>query len=177
MLFRVRKSTTLDQQSLLDLYRKVAVNDGGIARTEDEITEKYIFENLSHSLVSGISLVVDNPDNKTQILAEIHCYKPEPKIFSHVLSNLTIAVDQDFQSRGIGRLLFQSLLDEIEACRDDILRVELIARESNQRAIGFYEKLDFKIEGRFERRVDAGNNTFEADIPMSWFNKNYNKPK
>ena len=35
----------------------------------------------------------------------------------------------------------------------EIQRVELIARESNQRAIQFYESLGFRIEGRLENRI------------------------
>jgi len=177
MVFDVRKSTILDQQSLFFLYQKVAGYTGGIARTKSEITEKFISNNLHLSLDSGLSLVVENPENRMQIIAEIHCYKPEAKLFNHVLSNLTIVVDQSFQGKGIGKLMFLSLLDNIESCRNDVLRVELIARESNQRAITFYQKLGFQIEGRFESRVDSGNNQFEADIPMAWFNKNYSKAK
>jgi ribosomal protein S18 acetylase RimI-like enzyme len=177
MEFDVRRSTVLDKQSLYILYQKVARYNGGIARTEQEITENYISNNLNQSLENGMSLVVEHPDNKSLIIAEIHCYKPEPKLFSHVLSDLTIIVDQGFQRKGIGQLIFRSLLDEIESSRNDVLRVELIARESNQKAIAFYQKLGFKIEGRFESRVDCGNNQFEADIPMAWFNKNYSKAK
>jgi len=69
--------------------------------------------------------------------------------------------------------MFNSLLKLIEEKRTDILRVELIARESNTNAIKFYEKLGFKIEGRFEKRINNKNGNFEADIPMAWFNKNY----
>jgi ribosomal protein S18 acetylase RimI-like enzyme len=61
------------------------------------------------------------------------------------------------------------LLDDIQLNRPDILRVELIARESNSKAIQLYEKLGFKIEGRFENRISNDNNSFEADIPMAWF--------
>jgi len=52
--------------------------------------------------------------------------------------------------------------------RTDILRVELIARESNKKAIEFYEKLGFVIEGRFARRIASVGGGFEDDIPMAW---------
>ena len=61
----------------------------------------------------------------------------------------------------------------IETQRPDILRVELAAQESNTKAIHFYNKLGFVAEGRFENRVKVNENTFEADIPMSWTNKNF----
>ena len=37
-----------------------------------------------------LQLVIDHPENSNQIIAEIHCYKLIPKVFSHVLSELTI---------------------------------------------------------------------------------------
>jgi putative acetyltransferase len=46
--------------------------------------------------------------------------------------------------------------------------VELIARESNARAIGLYESLGFRREGRLEGRVRRPDGVVEADIPMAW---------
>ena len=163
-----------DKSRIFDLYKRVSMNIGGIARTKDEITEDYISVNLKNSMNTGVSLVIENED-ATKIIAEIHCYKVIPKVFSHILSELTIVVDADYQKRGLGRLLFKNLLAIVEEERNDILRIELIARESNLKAIQFYKNLGFKIEGRFENRIHNLNNSFEADIPMAWFNKNYKK--
>lgn len=58
----------------------------------------------------------------------------------------------------------QQVVDE----RPDILRVELIARESNRKAIEFYEKLGFVIEGRFAGRIRSVGGGLEDDIPMAW---------
>jgi len=49
-----------------------------------------------------------------------------------------------------------------------IIRVELIARESNQKAIRMYEAVGFKKEGRLEKRIRSVGSGFEADIPMAW---------
>ena len=172
MKFNTRLAKLKDHEPIYKLYKKVSKTIGGIARTENEIRKDYIFNNLKNSIDSGICLVIDNPDNG-EIIAEIHCYKLEPSVFSHVLSELTIVVDSDFQSQGLGKVLFTSLLHMIEKTRIDILRLELIARESNAKAINFYQKLGFKIEGRFENRINNGTQIFEADIPMAWFNKNF----
>lgn len=174
MNFTTRCANLTDKQSLLNLYKKVSKTAGGIARTEDEITEYYILSNLKNSISNGICLVIDNPDYN-EIIAEIHCYKLTPKVFNHILSELTIVVHPAYQNQGLGKLLFKTLLNYIEENRTDILRVELIARESNLKAIKFYKKLGFKAEGRFENRIDNGTEKFEADIPMAWFNKNYPK--
>ncbi len=168
--YQVRKSSSSDNNQIFELYKKVSQTLGGLARNHEEITKAYIDNFCNKSQSNGIQLVVI--DNTNLIVAEIHTYKLEPTVFSHVLSELTIAVDTEHQGQGLGKLIFQSLLDSISEERTDILRVELIARESNEKAIAFYKKLGFVIEGRFEKRISASN-TFEADIPMAWFNKNF----
>lgn len=50
-----------------------------------------------------------------------------------------------------------------------ILGIELIARESNQRAINFYQTLGFVIEGKMLNRIQSVDGGFEADIAMAWF--------
>jgi ribosomal protein S18 acetylase RimI-like enzyme len=82
-------------------------------------------------------------------------------------------VDSNYQGKGFGKKLFQTLLDYIMESRNDIFRVELIARESNIKAIKLYEHLGFKIEGRLVNRIKNNDNFFEADIPMAWFNPNF----
>jgi ribosomal protein S18 acetylase RimI-like enzyme len=49
-----------------------------------------------------------------------------------------------------------------------ILRVELIARESNDKAIQFYKSMGFEIEGCFRNRIDGNLGCLENDIPMGW---------
>jgi len=165
-MFTVRNANTTDKGLLLQLYKKVAARTVGIARTETEITEAYIQHFMEHARETGIQLVVTH---ENVIIGEIHCYQLFPAVFRHVLSELTIVVDPDFHGKGIGKLIFTQLLNDITANRPDILRVELIARESNQKAIALYQKLGFKEEGRFEKRI-ASEGGFEADIPMAWFN-------
>jgi ribosomal protein S18 acetylase RimI-like enzyme len=174
-MFNIRQADQVDFDKIFALYKKVATETTGLARTGDEITEQHIHDIMKNSSDSGIELVIDNPDNSNQIIAEVHCYKLVPKTFSHILSELTIAVDPDFHGKGIGRMIFTHLLDLIKTNRPDIMRVELISREFNVKAISFYESLGFKREGRFEKRIRSNTNEFEADIPMAWFNPNFKK--
>ena len=127
---------------------------------------------MRNALNTGIELVAIDEANDKKIIAEIHCYNLQPKVFNHVLSELTIVVSPGEQGRGIGKKIFCTLLEEIENNRIDILRVELIARESNDKAINFYKSIGFVQEGRFEKRIH-NDGVYEADIPMAWFNKNF----
>jgi ribosomal protein S18 acetylase RimI-like enzyme len=175
-MFKIRQATSEDLTKIYALYKKVATETTGLARSGDEITGQYVEDFMKNSSDSGIELVTDHPENSSQIIAEVHCYKLVPKTFSHVLSELTIAVDPDFQGKGIGRMIFTHLLDLIKTNRPDIMRVELVSREFNLKAISFYESLGFKREGRLEKRIRSNANEFEADVPMAWFNPNYKNP-
>ena len=172
-MYIIRKYTDSDRKKLLNLYQQAAKDIGGIARTVNEINNEYIAAIIKNAAKNGIHLVVNHPTDTSKIIGEIHCYKLEPSVFSHVLSDLTMVIAKDFQGKGVGKLVLKSLLTAIETDRNDILRVELIARESNKKAIQLYEKLGFKIEGKLAHRIDVRDGTFEADIPMAWMNKNY----
>ena len=154
-----------DLNDISALYRAVAAIEGGLARAQDEISDDYVRHNLVMSQARGLSLIA-RIDGK--IAGEIHCYNPAPRVFAHVLSDLTIAVHPDFQGSGVGKVLFTQLLAEVTTKLPHISRVELIARESNQRAIGFYQKLGFVIEGKMVNRIKNSNGQVEADIPMAW---------
>lgn len=172
-MFSTRPANENDFDKIYSLYKKVATEKIGIARSSEEITENYIHAFMKNASASGIELVIEDPSNADRIIAEIHCYKLAPKVFSHLLSELTIVVDQDFHGKGLGKMIFKNLLDTVTETRPDILRVELIAQESNGKAIELYKKVGFKIEGRFEKRIRTCGNNFEADIPMAWINPNY----
>ena len=169
----IRKAINDDKQEILNLYRQVASVPGGLARTAAEITPGFIEDCMESAAGSGLQFVAVLGEQTEDVIGEIHCWSPEPAVFNHVLSNLTIAVHPLQQGKQVGKSLFTYLLHHIEKNCTNILRVELIARESNQRAIQFYESLGFKHEGRFEKRIRNHYNMFEADIPMAWMNPAY----
>jgi len=174
-MLKVRQADSNDFNKIHALYKKVATEATGLARSVEEITDQYIQHIMKSASDTGVQFIVDHPSSSNEIIAEIHCYKLGPKVFGHVLSELTIAVDPDFHGKGIGKMIFTHLLNFIVNNRTDIMRIELISRESNTKAISFYESLGFTREGRFEMRIGNDKNEFEADIPMAWFNPNYKK--
>ena len=163
--FSVSNAAPDETDAITDLYRAVAANEGGLARAADEISPEYVENFVSKAVASGIIVVARKAG---KIIGEIHAYALGPKVFAHVLGELTIAVHPDFQGAGIGKALFAELMRQVSENRPDILRVELIARESNAKAIEFYKKLGFEIEGRMKNRIRSVGGGFEADIPMAW---------
>ena len=152
--------------SVLDLYRRVAAHPGGLARMADEIDENYISNFINKTIDQGLGLIA--VDRNRQVVGEVHAYKPGLYCFSHVFSDLTIAVDPNFQSKGIGRKLLNLFLSKVIDTYPEITRVELIARESNKKAIQLYQSLGFIVEGKLSGRIRNIDNTFESDIPMAW---------
>ena len=163
---RIRAATLADIKPIASLYRAVGSAGGGLARTPAEVTLEYVSDFVHAARRGGIELIAEAPGGT--IAGEIHTYQLGPAMLAHVLGQLTIAVHPDWQGRGVGRSLFRALLEKVERDFPHVIRVELKARESNSRAIGMYESLGFRQEGRMEGRVRRVDGTFEADIPMAW---------
>lgn len=170
---RYRTADMEDLHRLIVLYKAVARTEGGIARLEHEVTEEYVKNFIQKSLATGIIIVGENPDNADELVASIHGYKAGIRVFEHVLGDVTIVVHPHFQGKKIGRTILTIFLEEIGRNRMDIGKVELIARESNVKAIQLYQSLGFLIEGRLEMRIRTTHHTYEADIPMGWQNPNF----
>jgi ribosomal protein S18 acetylase RimI-like enzyme len=163
----ITAASLADIGAIRTLYRSVASVEGGIARKKDEVTTEYVSSFVKKSIQSGVILIAVD-EATSDIVGEIHCYTPGIDVFAHVLGELTIAVHPSCQGMGIGRRLFERLLETVRVERPEIRRVELIARESNVKAIRLYESLGFRIEGRFEQRIKRAGGGYEADIPMAW---------
>jgi ribosomal protein S18 acetylase RimI-like enzyme len=162
-----------DLLRLIHLYKIVARVEGGIARLKHEVTEEYVKNFLLKSLATGVIVVGENPDNADELVASIHGYKAGIRVFEHVLGDVTLVVHPQFQGKKIGRTILTIFLEEIGHNRTDIGKVELIARESNVKAIQLYQSVGFLVEGRMEMRIRTTHHTYEADIPMGWQNPNF----
>ena len=78
------------------MYKEVSKIPGGLAIYEDEITTDYIENFVQNSLERGLSLVIELDG---EIVGELHAYKSELRVFSHVLSDLTICIHPDYQNK------------------------------------------------------------------------------
>jgi ribosomal protein S18 acetylase RimI-like enzyme len=168
-----REASEADIAAIRRLYQRVSTVEGGIARLSDEVTESYVSNFVRKSIASGLIIVGEHPDEPGELMGEMHGYKNGLKVFDHVLGDVTLVVDPAFQGKRIGRTLLTIFMNEIAQNRPDIGKVELIARESNTRAISLYQSLGFHIEGRLEMRIRTTGSRYEADIPMGWQNPNF----
>lgn len=167
MEFFTRSLKSDDAEAFLELNRAIALIPGGFVRTEDEINMDYVSKTIARGLDGGIAIgAIERGSGR--LMGAITGRRLKLKAFEHVISNVTIGVHPDFQQKGIGRRLFLDLLEEVQMNREQIRRIEMIARESNHRQIAFYESIGFRREGVFEGRILNADGTLEADIPMAW---------
>ena len=161
----IRKAVAGDCAQVLALYQLVAGVPDGIARTPAEVTAEYVGGFMQRAAADGVELVWEEDG---RIVGEIHASCPGIAALAHLLTDLTIAVAPGAQGRGVGRALFQALLDEVVQHRPQIHRVELYARVSNQRARSLYRSLGFVEEGRLRGRVNNALGVAEDDTVMGW---------
>ena len=161
----IRHARPDDHAQILRLYRAVAEVPDGIARTPAEVTDAYIGACMERARDGGIELIWEEGG---RICGEIHAARGGPASIAHLLTDLTIAVAPDCHGRGIGRALFQGLLDEVMAAMPHISRVELFARTSNTRARALYHSLGFVDEGLLRARVRNARGELEDDTFMGW---------
>ena len=161
----IRKARAEDREQLLALYKLVATVPDGIARKPHEVNDEYVAGFMQKAAAHGVELVCEEGG---RIVGEIHASCPGIAALSHLLTDLTIAVAPDAQGRGVGRALFQGLLDEVTHRLPHIHRVELFCRVSNVRALALYRSLGFVEEGRLRARVNNAHGVAEDDTLMGW---------
>lgn len=165
--FFTRMLKSDDTEAILELLRTIASKPNSFVRLEEEISHGFVEKTLKRAEHGGLAMgAIERGSGR--LLGLITSRKLALKAFEHVLSSVMIGVHPEFQKKGVGRRLFIDFLEHVQMQRDDITRVELIARDSNEPMIKFYESMGFKQEGRFEKRVRNADGTFEADIPMGW---------
>ena len=172
MNLQIIRSEPGHKDEIINLYRNIADISDGIIRCRDEITDEYVSGFLKNATERGLSLVgiVNN-----KIVAEIHAYTPNIFAFQHLLTDLTIVVDRDYQGQGIGRKIFERFLDIVKTELTHIYRIELYTREHNLRNVRFYESLGFVNEGGQKDKIYVSPMVFETPVHMAWFNPIYMK--
>ncbi len=163
----IRRAIEADTDAIFGVHLRAAEAPIGLARRPDEISRGYVAGFVGNSLERGLIMVAEEDGC---IVGAIHAYRPQPRLFAHVLSDLTIAVDPQIQGRGLGRKLFTAFLAEVRAAMPQICRVELFCRPDNPRGYPFYESLGFVIEGRLKSRVRTADGALIDDLFMglSW---------
>ncbi|MBK7128689.1 MAG: GNAT family N-acetyltransferase [Crocinitomicaceae bacterium] len=167
---KIRKAKISDREEIAALYRSVADSVVGIARRPHEITDTYVYALLNTKPSDIVCLVA--LDESDQIIALAHGIKNGLEIHSHILSDLTVIVKTDQQSKGVGKQLAQALLQHIANERPDIMRLEMEVPVIPS-LIDTFLKGGFHKEGQTIKRIKRPNGTFSDSVLMVWFNPNF----
>jgi len=157
----IRPLSNSDAPQLLQLMRRAT---GGLGLLPEEMDLPWAEEIISHAVHGGVVLGSWENDRLAGMIKAVRMPSVQ---FQHVLWELTVAVDPDFQGRGLARRLFEALLAAARELTPKIERVELVVREGLTHAIKLYESFGFQLEGRFERRFRLPHGRYEADLPMA----------
>ena len=162
--FTVRPTTSQDAAAILALHRKVAAVPGGLAREPGEVTADYVVHAMAVAGDGGVNLVA--VDANGGLCGELHVERMKVAIFAHVLTDLTVAVDPDWQGRGVGSALFRALIEMARTMSPPVGRIELWTGAANLGAQRLYQRLGFRIEGRMIGRGRHPDGHVEDDIVM-----------
>lgn len=162
--FTVRPAVPDDAPAILALHRRVAAQPGGLARQPDEVTADYVAHAMAVAADGGLNLVA--VDAGGALCGELHVERMKVAIFAHVLTDLTVAVDPDWQGRGVGSALFRALILAARTMTPPVGRIELWTGAANLGAQRLYERIGFKIEGRMIGRGRLPDGTVDDDIVM-----------
>jgi putative acetyltransferase len=162
--FTVRAATPEDAAAILALHRKVAAQPGGLARQPDEVTVDYVAHAMAVAADGGVNLVAVDADGA--LCGELHVERMKIALFAHVLTDLTVAVDPNWQGRGVGSALFRALIDTARTLTPPVRRIELWTGAANLGAQRLYQRLGFQIEGRMTGRGRLPDGTVDDDIVM-----------
>ena len=156
-----RPLSLADAPDLLVLMRRA---EGGLGRLPGEMDLPWIEEALAGALAGGVAT---GAWDGARLAGMIKASRMPSVQFEHVLWDLTVAVDPEYQGRGLARGLFEALIASAEAATPRVERIELVVREGLAHAIRLYERMGFRVEGRFERRFRLSDGSCEADLPMA----------
>ncbi|MGO3372323.1 GNAT family N-acetyltransferase [Pseudolactococcus laudensis] len=154
----VREAEPKDAQKLINFLNQVGkeshfltLDEVGILMTATQMSEylAQIAEKDNNAYL--LALVNDEIAGVISLTADFH------ERIRHI-GDLFIAVSQNFQGYGIGRILMADMLEFIQEI-GVIKRLELQVQKRNERAIHLYQKNSFEIESirKFGARDELGN--------------------
>lgn len=163
MSLTLRPTSPDDAAALLALYRKAAQGPG-LARYPDELDETFAAHIFAQVAKGGISI---SAFSEGRMVGELHTWRPGPRKFAHVLGDLTVAVDPDFQGQGVGQALFEQVFALARTLSPPIERIELFVHSGNPGARRLYERLGFVVEGHLPARLRFDDGQIHDDFLMT----------
>lgn len=137
---QIREIKTKEVDSFLDFFRKSAKTqfDEYSKKSKDFLLKKEWTKERIRNSIKGKSIIYFLAFEKNKIVGFI----VGGHSFAGVATVMWLAVDDDYQHRGIGRKLMNSFIDFLK--KEGAHKVNLTV--TNERNIGFYKKLGFAVQ-------------------------------
>jgi putative acetyltransferase len=136
--YNLRLGGASDFDALYEIYMDKQVN----LFLSFEIMAKEKFKPLFLEILQSGSLYVYTDDKHIVATCIVKRLKRRA---AHVASLGTLATHPAFQGKGIGTQFMNALIAKLKI--EGIRRIDLCAEADNPKAIGFYQKLGFELEG------------------------------
>lgn len=141
----IRKMTLQDINEVYDIFKDSIKSHW----SKDELT-KELYNDIAYYLVAEINGKIVAFCGAWLVLEEAQ------------ITN--IAVKESYRKKGIGKLLFKEFIKGLKEKDIDVIYLEV--RESNERAIKFYEKLNFIKSGQRKRFYSDGETANLMYLPI-----------
>ncbi len=143
----MREAFVEDAERLHEFYKKVTSETEYLITKPSEVYDEFSERQLIRLYRSQSNRLYIVAFYAAEIIGTLKLAGNRRFRVRHV-AELSIAVLRDFQGLGVGSGMMSEALNW--AKEHGIIRVELTVVESNKRAIEFYKKFGFEIEGRLK---------------------------
>ncbi|MCU0598023.1 MAG: GNAT family N-acetyltransferase [Desulfobacterales bacterium] len=148
--------------------RRLAESTGFFYPYEVDIAVELAEDRLSHGAESGYHFIMAEQDDR---LAGYACFGPIPcTVASYDL--YWIAVDPDFQGKGLGRDLMNQAEQRIAAAGGTRVYVDTSERPQYDPTRAFYEKCGYRLEAVLKDFYASGDGKAIYCKPLSFFTQN-----
>ncbi len=154
-----RKATTTDFKAVYDIFMDPEANPYLNAEFSDETSFRPIF----NTLLQRDNLWVYEYQSEVIGFYEI---RRGQRRTGHAARLENIAIKAEFIGQGFGSRLMEELIDTLQ--QESIKRFDLLVESDNLRAIHFYKKFGFEIEGTLRNYFKRANQShYINDYVMS----------
>ncbi len=133
-----RETTSDDFDDVFEIYMGETVNP----YVNFEPMSKKEFHSIFTGMIANGGFQVYELDG--EIIAVFVVSRFEYRL-KHLAYIGAFGIKQQYQSKGYGKKMMQELIRDLSV--DGVRRIELRVEADNERAIGFYKKLGFEMEG------------------------------
>ncbi len=136
MKISINKATVLDFDNVYEILMHQNVNPF----MNYPVLEKEEFRNIWEDILPRLHLWKDG----TEIIGLAVISKGTYRV-KHIAYIDKLAINQNLTSKGLGTVFFSQIIDSL--AQEGITKIELGVEVDNDRAVAFYKKLGFEIEG------------------------------